>query len=427
MWWWRKVRKAQISKPDRDLFERYGEPVIGNVLAGASCPTAPDLQPIIPGNICLPENPGKCTAARDWLTECRDAHERREQRLEFVEWAVLLFILFEILLGTLSLAQGCNHGTITSRAQAALLDQRDPTTVASTSPATEHKPAPTKPVAQDNSKERTDALESRVKELEEKSADAAKERAYVERTQKEVKDYYEKAFDTQVKFLEWLIILIAAIPIVVGLFGYRTIDRIIEHAVSKATTDLEKKFDEKLAAELKTLKDANAAQMNQLGESLRGRISDLENDLKIRSDFQFELALGMSTLGDEDYARSRQLFRIALKTYKTGKPRKLIDKGLAAVVIQKIFLTIKLEFPDKFAERAKQELGDGLYNDLKDELASAALKVRWLAPLVNDRKDAPPAGQPAAPKAVLATAQESPTPAPDKDQAAQPQDGKEKE
>lgn len=110
MWWWRKVRKAQISREDRDLFERYGEAVIGSILAGASCPTAPDLQPIIPGNICLPENPGKCQAGRDWLTECRDAHERREQRLEFVEWAILLFILLEIALSIASLGQSRNQG-----------------------------------------------------------------------------------------------------------------------------------------------------------------------------------------------------------------------------------------------------------------------------------------------------------------------------
>src|SRR5258706_12453503 len=87
-WNWGQVRKANISKEDRDLFERYGEAVIGSVLAGASCPTAPELNAIIPGNICLPENPGKCTAARDWLTESRDAHEPREQRLETIQIGV---------------------------------------------------------------------------------------------------------------------------------------------------------------------------------------------------------------------------------------------------------------------------------------------------------------------------------------------------
>ena len=97
-WNWRQVRKANISKEDRDLFERYGEAVIGSVLAGASCPTAPELNAIIPGNICLPENPGKCTAARDWLTECRDAHERREQRLETIEIGVVALITVEIAL-----------------------------------------------------------------------------------------------------------------------------------------------------------------------------------------------------------------------------------------------------------------------------------------------------------------------------------------
>src|SRR6266446_9941300 len=98
MRWWRTVRKAQISKEDRDLFERYGEAVIGSVLAGGTCPSAPELQIFVPGNICLPSNPGKCTEARDWLTECRDAHERHEQRLETIEIGVVALISLEIAL-----------------------------------------------------------------------------------------------------------------------------------------------------------------------------------------------------------------------------------------------------------------------------------------------------------------------------------------
>jgi hypothetical protein len=34
LWWWRKVRKSNIPSAERDLFERYGEAVIGAVLAG---------------------------------------------------------------------------------------------------------------------------------------------------------------------------------------------------------------------------------------------------------------------------------------------------------------------------------------------------------------------------------------------------------
>ncbi len=45
-WWWRKVRKANIPKSDRDVFERYGEAVIGTVLTGAFNPITHELRAI---------------------------------------------------------------------------------------------------------------------------------------------------------------------------------------------------------------------------------------------------------------------------------------------------------------------------------------------------------------------------------------------
>lgn len=80
----RKVHKVNISRPDF-----CNEPI-----AGGTCPSALELQIFVPGNICLPSNPGKCTEARDWLTECRDAHERHEQRLETIEIGVVALSLF---------------------------------------------------------------------------------------------------------------------------------------------------------------------------------------------------------------------------------------------------------------------------------------------------------------------------------------------
>jgi hypothetical protein len=42
--WWRKVRRADIPKSSRDIFERFGEAVIGLVLAGGFTPSHRDLQ-----------------------------------------------------------------------------------------------------------------------------------------------------------------------------------------------------------------------------------------------------------------------------------------------------------------------------------------------------------------------------------------------
>jgi hypothetical protein len=84
---WRK-RPANIPDQERDTFERYGEHVIGSVLAGGFQPTAVELQNL---------SPQVKLHARDWLTECRDSHEIRERRLEILEWAIVLLIVVEII------------------------------------------------------------------------------------------------------------------------------------------------------------------------------------------------------------------------------------------------------------------------------------------------------------------------------------------
>src|SRR5487761_581251 len=97
-WNWRKVRKAQISKQDRDLFERYGEAVIGSILVGET-PLVKELQTILPHyDTVVGPVQDKFAEARNWLTECRDSQHRREQRLETVEIGVVALITLEIIL-----------------------------------------------------------------------------------------------------------------------------------------------------------------------------------------------------------------------------------------------------------------------------------------------------------------------------------------
>ena len=88
------VRKARIPENERDLFERYGENVIGLVLAGGLGPAAPDLVPVY-------TNPAVKEHARDWLTERSDRHEARETRLEILEWAIVGLIVVEIVIAIL--------------------------------------------------------------------------------------------------------------------------------------------------------------------------------------------------------------------------------------------------------------------------------------------------------------------------------------
>jgi hypothetical protein len=84
MWWWTKVRKADIPDDVRAIFQGYGENIIATVLATRQHKDYGDL------NIYLAE-------AILWLRERHDVHARREDRLETVEWAILIFVVVGVL------------------------------------------------------------------------------------------------------------------------------------------------------------------------------------------------------------------------------------------------------------------------------------------------------------------------------------------
>lgn len=90
LWWWRKVRRANIGPVDRDTFERFGEPVIATVLASGLNPRPEELQQVY-------NNPSKLKAAESWLTEQADLREQHEQRLETLEWAILIFVILGVV------------------------------------------------------------------------------------------------------------------------------------------------------------------------------------------------------------------------------------------------------------------------------------------------------------------------------------------
>jgi hypothetical protein len=78
MWWWKKVHKADIPEDLRAKFELYGEEMIATVLATRKHEDYGDLSTYWP-------------EAMKWLRERRDKKALREDRLETVEWALLIF------------------------------------------------------------------------------------------------------------------------------------------------------------------------------------------------------------------------------------------------------------------------------------------------------------------------------------------------
>lgn len=239
-----------------------------------------------------------------------------------------------------------------------------------TSPLRAQKPAP-QPTKQQKLEERVDALESQLKEAQAKADRAAMEKDYVERIQKETKDYYDKVLTTQTWTLGIVGLIITIVSAATARFGLTIFDRHIEQAVSKATTDLGAKFEQKMREERQELEKLNAAQ-----------ISRLEDDVNCRTYYNFYLAQGQAAGADRRHEDALDSFRRALKTYKSGKSRDLFTSENGGRVIRNILLAIKHLHPDNPLEEARKELADELYKDLDDEVAHGAGGLEWSSSLV---------------------------------------------
>jgi hypothetical protein len=92
MWWWRKVRQAKLNPELRDAFDALGIYAMTNSIAN-NFPPAPGAG----HNAGLNDQQIKA-AALDWIREHNDKVERHEQRLETVEWAILIFVVAGVAL-----------------------------------------------------------------------------------------------------------------------------------------------------------------------------------------------------------------------------------------------------------------------------------------------------------------------------------------
>lgn|SRR5487761_956342 len=91
MWWWRKVRYAEIPEELRDRFELFGEDVLAQAVSSAQ------WNSIVQGVELIGLIQQKRREIMAWLRERRDLAERREQRVETLEWAILIFVGIEVL------------------------------------------------------------------------------------------------------------------------------------------------------------------------------------------------------------------------------------------------------------------------------------------------------------------------------------------
>jgi hypothetical protein len=255
------------------------------------------------------------------------------------------------------------------------------TSVVAASPTAAQKPTPAEPTEQQKLKERVDTLESQLKEAQAKADRAAMEKDYIERIQTEAKAYYERAFNTQIA-------IVSIIGIIVALIGKFGVDHIVQSKLTEASATLREQIRKELADELQKLRDSNATQLNSAIE-----------DLRLRSDYAYDVLSGMTSIADHRYADAIGDFRSALATYKKVEFLKQSPADYGMPILNNIFDSIEKQNPAQFSENAKKELADELYNGIPQELALLALKYVKIAPLIRERKDARPS---AAPESVTA-------------------------
>ena len=266
-------------------------------------------------------------------------------------------------------------------------------------------------------------LEDRLKKLEER-ADAAEkaastavmEKDYLTRTQKQYESYYQKVLNTQMWTLGIMGLILSGVFVLVARFSLKMIDQQTKTAMAEAIVQMRNENARVLAKDVQKLWDSNAADVKKLRETLTAQFAELEQNLKNRSDFQTQFVRALAENLDERQGDSLLTFRSALRTYKFGKPRNLIEAQMGATIARSIFESLRKKHGENYVDKAREELADSLYNGLQEELALAALQSPWLTPLINERSPAlpePTAPEPTAEGRSVAGIPETDPPEPD--------------
>jgi hypothetical protein len=266
--------------------------------------------------------------------------------------------------------------------------------------------------------DRLKKLEDRLDAAEKAASSAAMEKDYITRTQKQYESYYQKVLYTLMGTLGIMGLILTGVFVLVARFSLKMIAEQTKTATAGATVQMRNEYARAVAKEVQKLWDSNAADVKKLKETLTAQFAELQQNISDRSDFQMQLVQALTEDLDGREGDSLLTLHNALRTYKSGKPRKLIEAKLGATAARSIFESLRKTHRENYEDKAREELADPLYNGLEEELALAALQSPWLTPLINERTPAlpePPAPEPTAAAEVrsIATIHETHAPEPD--------------
>jgi hypothetical protein len=261
-----------------------------------------------------------------------------------------------------------------------------------------------------NQEDRIKKLEERVDASEKTASSGVMEKDYITRVQKQYESYYQKVLSTQMWTLGIMGVILIGVFVLVARFSLRMIDEQTKTATAGATVQMRNEYARALAKEVQKLWDTNAADVKKLKETLTGQFAELEQNLKDRSNFQMQFVQALAEGVHEGQGDSLVTLHNALRTYKSGKPRNLIEAKVGATTARSIFESLRIKHEENYVDKAREELADSLYDDLEEELALAVLRSPWLTPLINERSPAlpePPAPEAAAEGRAIVTSPET--------------------
>jgi hypothetical protein len=239
--------------------------------------------------------------------------------------------------------------------------------------------------------------EDRIKNLEqradaaEKTASAATmERDYITRIQKQSESYYQKVLNAEIWAVGMMGLVLIGVFVLVARVNRKLIDEQTRTATAGATVQMRNEYARALAKEAHKLYDTNAADIKKLKEALEAQIAEADQILNARCNFQTQLVQALVEGVDGRQGDSLVSFRNALRTYKSGKSRHVIETKVGATTAHSLFATLRKTHAENYAEKAREEMADPLYDGLEEELALAALQSPWLTPLINERTPAAP-------------------------------------
>ena len=247
--------------------------------------------------------------------------------------------------------------------------------------------------------DRIKSLEERVDTAEKAAGAAAMERDYITRIQKQYESYYQKVFNTEIWTLALMGLVLIGVFVLVARFSLKLVEEQTKAATAGATVQMRNEYARALAKEVSKLYDTNAADIKKMKDALEAQIAEADRILNERYNFQMQFVQALAEGVDERQGDSLVSLRNALRIYKSGKSRRLIETKIGATTARSLFESLRKMNAENYAEKAREEMADPLYNGLEEELALAALQSTWLTPLINERIPAapePPTPEPAA-------------------------------